>query len=93
VTGVQTCALPIYQYATSFIASAALSERVLAGEPGAVESYLELLSAGGSDYPIALMARAGVDMTSPEPLTAMMAHLGRVMDEIETIARRLGKLK
>ena len=83
----------VYQYATSFIASAALSERVLAGEPGAVESYLELLSAGGSDYPIALMARAGVDMTSPEPLTAMMAHLGRVMDEIETIARRLGKLK
>ena len=83
----------VYQYATSFIASTALSERVLAGEEGAVESYLELLAAGGSDYPIPLMARAGVDMTSSEPLKAMMARLGRVMDEIEEIALRLGKLK
>jgi oligoendopeptidase F len=80
----------VYQYATSFTASAALSEGVLAGEPGAAERYLDLLSSGGSDYPIELLKKAGVDMTSAQPLNAAIARMNRVMDEIEKIAERLG---
>jgi oligoendopeptidase F len=76
----------VYQYATSHTASAALSERVLSGDKDAVAGYLELLSAGGSDYPIELLKRAGVDMTSPHPLEATMVRINRIMDEIEKIA-------
>ena len=80
----------VYQYATSFTASAALSERVLAGENGAVERYLALLSSGGSDYPIEQLKRVGVDMTTSQPLDATMARMNQVMDEMETLASKLG---
>jgi oligoendopeptidase F len=80
----------VYQYATSFTASSALSERVLRGERGAVEKYIDLLSSGGSDYPIELLKKVGVDMTTAQPLEATILRMNRVMDEIEKVAARLG---
>jgi oligoendopeptidase F len=75
----------VFQYATSFTASAALSEKVLAGDKSETERYLSFLSAGGSDYPIELLKRAGVDMTSDEPLDLTIRKMNRVMDEMEKI--------
>jgi oligoendopeptidase F len=79
----------VYQYATSFTASAAISEQVLAGKEGAVARYIDLLSSGGSDYPIEQLRKVGVDMTTPQPFDSVMLRMNRVMDEIETIAMRL----
>jgi oligoendopeptidase F len=75
----------VFQYATSFAASAALSEKVLAGEPGATERYLKFVSAGGSKYPIDLLKDAGVDMTTDEPLELTVKKMNRMMDEIEKL--------
>ena len=79
----------VYQYATSFTASAALSEELLEGKRGTRERYLELLGAGGSDYPMALLRKAGVDMTTSVPLELTMKKLNRVVAEMETLARHL----
>jgi oligoendopeptidase F len=76
----------VYQYATSFTASTAILEQVLAGESNAITKYLDLLAAGGSDYPIQLLKRVGVDMTTPQPLDATMARMNRIMDKIEKLA-------
>lgn len=78
----------VYQYATSFTASVALSERVLAGDKETTQRYLELLSSGGSDYPIELLKKAGVDMTTSYPFELTIQKMKRVMDEIETILAR-----
>ena len=75
----------VYQYATSVAASALLSERVLAGEDGAVEHYLDLLRAGGSDYAYDLMKEAGVDLATPEPYRALLRRMEGIMDEIEAL--------
>jgi len=75
----------VYQYATSFTASAALSEKVLAGDAAATKRYLTFLSAGGSKYPIDLLKDAGVDMTTDEPLNLTLQKMNRVMDEMEKI--------
>ena len=75
----------VYQYATSFTASTALSEKVLAGAPDAVKRYRAFLAAGGSEYPIDLLKDAGVDMTTSEPLDLTIAKMDRVMDQIEQI--------
>lgn len=80
----------VYQYATSFTASAAISELILAGDSTATKRYLELLSSGGSDYPINLLKKAGVDMTTSVPFELTMKKINRVMDEMEQILRRLG---
>jgi len=82
----------VYQYATSFIASTALAEKVIAGESGAAESFLELLRAGGADYPINLLRKAGVDMTTQAPMDACIRKINQVMDEIETLAGIPGRL-
>ena len=76
----------VYQYATSYTASAALSERVLSGDKDAVAGYLKLLQSGGSDYPIELLKKVGVDMTTSQPLEATLVRMNRIMDEIEKIA-------
>lgn len=73
----------VYQYATSFTASQALAARVLAGDTTTRDRYLKFLSAGGSDYPVALLEQAGVDMTTREPLDLTMRAMNRVMDEME----------
>jgi oligoendopeptidase F len=75
----------VFQYATSFTASAALSEKVLEGDQAATKRYLQFLSAGGSKYPIELLKDAGVDMTTAEPLRLTLQKMNRVMDEMERI--------
>ena len=78
----------VYQYATSFTASMALSEKVISGDPAATKRYLAFLSAGGSKYPIDLLKDAGVDMTTGEPLNLTIKAMNRVMDEIDAILAR-----
>jgi oligoendopeptidase F len=75
----------VYQYSTSFTASISLAEKVMNGEPGALEKYITFLSSGGSDYPIALLKKAGVDMTSTDPFDKTIVAMNKVMDEIEKI--------
>ena len=75
----------VYQYATSFTASSALSEKILAGDTNAIGTYLKFLSSGGSDYPINLLKNAGVDMTTADPFNLTMKKMNRVMDEMEQI--------
>lgn len=78
----------VFQYATSFTASMALSEKVIGGDPGATKRYLAFLSAGGSKYPIDLLKDAGVDMTTDEPLDLTIKAMNRVMDEMDAILAR-----
>ncbi len=75
----------VYQYATGISAAIALSQRVLGGEPGALEAYHGFLSAGGSAYPIEILKRAGVDMTSTAPVTSALAHFERRVAELEEL--------
>jgi oligoendopeptidase F len=81
----------VYQYATSFTASSALSEKVLSGDPAAIKRYLTFISAGKSKYPIDLLKDAGVDMTTDEPLELTVRKMNRVMDEMEKILDHQGK--
>lgn len=75
----------VYQYATSFTASTALSERIINKEKGAVDDVMAFLSAGGSKYPIEILRDSGVNMTGPEPFNKTMEAMNRAMDEIEKI--------
>jgi oligoendopeptidase F len=78
----------VFQYATSFTGAAALSEKVMTGDPEALKRYRAFLAAGGSKYPIDLLKDAGVDMTTSEPMDVTVRKMTRVMDEIEAILAR-----
>lgn len=75
----------VFQYATSITAGSAFADRILAGEPGASERYLDVLKAGGSRYPYELVKEAGVDLASPAAYQALIARMNAIMDRIEAI--------
>ena len=76
----------VYQYATCFASAARLAREITEGPEAerarARERYLELLGAGGSDHPMALLKRAGVDLSEPSTILA-------VVDQLDGLVRRL----
>src|SRR5438132_10662692 len=75
----------VYKYATGISAAIALSERVLAKEPGAVERYLVFLKSGGSKFPLETLKEAGVDMTKPAPVESTLRLFERRLGELESL--------
>lgn len=75
----------VFQYATGISAAHALAERVLSGEEGAVEDYLDFLRAGDSVYPIEALRAAGVDMTEPAPVETAFETLSGMVDRLEEL--------
>jgi oligoendopeptidase F len=79
----------VYQYATGFAAATLLAEKILDNKPGAREKYLDFLASGSSNYSIELLKKAGVDMTSPEPVEAVARRMDNLLDKMEElIAKR-----
>ena len=75
----------VYQYATGFSAAAALSQQILEeGEP-AVKRYIDFLKAGNSDYPIEVLKKAGVDMTSTKPIEDACRAFEEKLTELEKL--------
>ena len=75
----------VYQYATSMAAAASFGPRILAGEPGLRDTYLNVLRAGGSAPAYELLKNAGVDLASPAPYQALAQRMNRIMDEMERL--------
>ena len=75
----------VYKYATSFCASTALARSVLDGEEGAIEKYMTFLQSGGNDYPIEILKKAGVDMSSPEPVEQAMQLFDSLVIQMEEL--------
>jgi oligoendopeptidase F len=77
----------VYQYATCFASSAQIMKEIMAapenGRAAAVGRYLELLKAGGSDHPMTLLQRAGVDLSRPEPVRAVVEQLDDLVSRLE----------
>ena len=67
------------------MAAVALAQGLLSGDAEARERYLEFLGAGGSDYPLAILRRAGVDLESPEPYRAALATINRAVEQVEEL--------
>lgn len=75
----------VYQYATGFSAASALSKQILEeGEP-AVDRYIQFLKGGSSAYPIDLLQKAGVDMTSPQPVRRALEVFKETLDQFEQL--------
>lgn len=81
----------VYQYATGYSAAVALSKQILEeGEP-AVERYItNFLKAGSSDYPIEVLKKAGVDMTSEQPIEEACRVFEERLNELEQLLEKRG---
>jgi oligoendopeptidase F len=75
----------VYKYATGMASAVAIARAILDGEPGALERYMTFLKAGASDEPLAVLRRAGVDLTTPQPVAAALTEFERLLDELESL--------
>jgi oligoendopeptidase F len=72
-----------YTYAVGLVASTAMAQRIADEGEGAVQRWLGVLKAGGTLAPLELMAQAGIDMSSPEPIREAVVYAGSLVSELE----------
>ncbi|MCK5776614.1 MAG: hypothetical protein KAH25_10575, partial [Bacteroidales bacterium] len=79
----------VYQYATSFAASASLYQQVkdglAKGDKKPLEKYLNLLKSGGNDYPVEQLKKAGADLSKEETIMAVIRQLDAQVAELEAL--------
>lgn len=75
----------VFQYATGISGANALSQAILEGKPGVVEAYLGFLKAGSSDYPLQVIKKAGVDLTSPQPVEETFQIMAGYVQRLEEL--------
>jgi oligoendopeptidase F len=71
----------VYKYAIGFCAAVAFVQRFRQEGLTAVQAYLELLSSGGTDYPLVLLEKAGLDLSKPQPITEAMGVFRELLSE------------
>ncbi|NLI91787.1 MAG: oligoendopeptidase F [Peptococcaceae bacterium] len=78
----------VYKYATGFSAATSFAHQIIENGQPAVKKYLEFLGSGGSDYPIELLRKAGVDMEKPEPVQQALTVFTELLDELEDLLKK-----
>ena len=77
----------VYQYATCFASTAKLMDEIGSADEAtrtaAVARYLDLLRSGGSDHPMTLLKRAGIDLAQPDTVRAVVAQLDDLVTRLE----------
>lgn len=84
----------VYQYATCFVSSAKIYSDLKNAsgieKEKVVENYLNLLKSGGNNYPMEQLKSAGVDLTKPETMNAVIDEFAKLVDKLEV---ELNKVK
>lgn len=77
----------VYAYATGIAGAHALAGRILRDEPNSVQDYLGFLKAGSSDYPLNVLKRAGVDLSTPQPVEEAFAVMAGYVDRLDQLTK------
>ncbi|MFL6680144.1 MAG: oligoendopeptidase F [Burkholderiaceae bacterium] len=72
-----------YTYSVGLVAATAMGQLVAREGAPAVQRWLQVLRAGGTLKPLALMQLAGIDMSTPQPIHDAVAYVGSLIDELE----------
>lgn len=75
----------VYAYATGISGAHALANRVLSGKQNAAEDYLGFLKSGSSVYPLDVLKKAGVDLSTPKPVEETFAVMKSYVDKLEEL--------
>lgn len=77
----------VYKYATGFSAATSFSKKILEEGQPAVDRYLSFLKSGGSDYSINILKKAGLDMSSPQPIRDAMNIFEELIEQMENLTK------
>ncbi|WP_077617995.1 oligoendopeptidase F [Bacillus sinesaloumensis] len=75
----------VYKYATGFASAIHIATKILDGDESTLESYLEFLKSGSADYPLELLKKTGVDLTTPYPIENSMKKFNELVEEFSKL--------
>lgn len=75
----------VYKYATGLSAAIAIASDILEGNEETKNAYLEFLKSGGSDYPLSILKRVGVDMTTKTPIEKAIKMFDEKLEELQKL--------
>lgn len=78
----------VYQYATGFAAASYLAGKIVHGTQDDIDHYLTYLKSGNSDYPLEVIAKAGVDMAKGDYLEAAFKVFEERLTELEALVAK-----
>jgi len=74
----------VYQYATCFASAARLAGEISGPNGASARSrYLDLLRSGGNDHPMEQLRKAGVDLSQPDTVRAVVDQLDDLVTRLE----------
>lgn len=77
----------VYKYATGLSAALSIASRIIKGDKKTRDNYLEFLSSGGSDYPLEILKKVDVDMTSKQPIEDALNVFKEKLEELKDIIK------
>ncbi|MBD8067881.1 oligoendopeptidase F [Bacillus sp. PS06] len=75
----------VYKYATGFASAIHLATKILEGDEETLTAYIEFLKSGSSDYPLELLKKTGVDLTTPYPIENSLKKFKELIEEFSTL--------
>lgn len=75
----------VYKYATGFASAIHIATKILEGDQETLGSYVEFLKSGSSDYPLELLKKTGVDLTTPTPIENALKRFSELIKEFSEI--------
>ncbi|MCW9708370.1 M3 family oligoendopeptidase [Fodinibius salsisoli] len=79
----------VYAYAFGELLVLALYEAYTQSEDDFADNYIEMLRAGGSDWPEHIIGKLGLDITDPEFWNNGLAAIERMISEAEALAKQI----
>ena len=77
----------VYKYATGLSAALSIASRILEGDEKTKENYLEFLSSGGSNYPLEILKKVDVDMTTSKPIEEALSMFSNKLNELKELIK------
>ncbi|WP_342430749.1 oligoendopeptidase F [Neobacillus sp. FSL H8-0543] len=75
----------VYKYATGYASAIHLATKILEGDKETLNSYLTFLKSGSSDYPLELLKKTGVDLTTPVPIENALRKFSELVEEFSRL--------
>lgn len=75
----------VYSYAAGLSSGIAIADNILKGAPENRDRYLAMLKSPGTEKPVEVIRKAGVDITKPQAIEAATNRMNEIMDEMEKI--------
>ena len=77
----------VYKYATGLSAALSIASRILAGDEETKEKYLEFLSSGGNNYPLEILKKVDVDMTTSKPIEEALSMFEDKLNKVKELIK------